>query len=365
MITSQFVEEALVHLGYHVCSIKAISEGSNHYVFDTVVNDNENIICKFAKQRTTEKQYQTENTDTMYNGPLSLERESALLRIAREQGHIPAPKILEICTYNNVSFILMEKSPGVPFLEYLRCSSFTKDSFCDSLYHLGQDFAKLHNLQYESYGNLISEKEVYPEGIDNFADYYCNVAAMHLDRAFEKGVFSQSETDSIRRFIDNSFNHFRPLLSREVNPPTYVITDMHANNYFVDKNGIPSGYFDVESAQAAPGSFEFYGFELFLFNMFDAKAQVLGRNAFYKGYSDEKGRFPLSENNPQELIDFFSSLRLLELAQSYWGYIDGIRDTWGEKFKSLFLLYQNNGTLDYLEIGNLFRQRDNIPNHLR
>ena len=53
--------------------------------------------------------------------------------------------------------------------------------------------------------------------------------------------------------------------------------------------------------------------------------------------------------------------RLLELAQSYWGYIDGIRDSWGQEMKRLLLAYMDSGRVDYNAIGAVWRQRDHQP----
>lgn len=365
IIDRKFAEKSLIENGYEVVTLSVINEGSNHYVFDAVLKNGENVICKFQKTRETEISFQEDNRDTMYNGPISLERETNLLKMALYDAKVPAPQIYGVYTFEHQQFIVMEKCKGKPFIDYLRDVDFDEKCFINSIQQLGRDFAKIHRLKYNSFGNLCSNDKIEPENISNFSDYYKDVVKMHLDRATQKGVFNKSEYEMIEVFLQQKFDEFKDVLSIDVNPPTYVITDMHANNYFVDEYGKPSGYFDVESTQAAPASFEYYGFEFFIFNMFDKEAQNVARLAFFEGYEEENGFYPISVNNPQTLVDYFSALRLLELSQSYWGYVDGLRDEWGEKMKNIFMKYMETDELDYLAIGDIFRERDNIPNHLK
>ena len=58
---------------------------------------------------------------------------------------------------------------------------------------------------------------------------------------------------------------------------------MHAENFYVDHFGKPSGYFDLESAQAAPAALEFYGFRFFLFNFYDEECFKAAEGAFFTG----------------------------------------------------------------------------------
>ena len=83
--------------------------------------------------------------------------------------------------------------------------------------------------------------------------------------------------------------------------------------------------------------------------------------AFFAGYQEADGKYIPSTSEDYEAIDFLAGCRLLELAQSYWGYIDGIRDTWGQDMKDLLFRYMETGIIDYDAIGGIWRQRDKQP----
>ena len=87
------VRSALRSAGYPAVSLTAIQEGSNHDVFDVVLEDGSAAICKFARVRETEVGIAAENRDTLFGGRLSLDRESYLLSLARKEGGLPAPEI--------------------------------------------------------------------------------------------------------------------------------------------------------------------------------------------------------------------------------------------------------------------------------
>lgn len=70
--------------GYSAVSLSAIQEGSNHHVFDVTLENGAHAICKFAKVRKTELGLTAPNLDTLFGGRLSLDRESYLLSLARE-----------------------------------------------------------------------------------------------------------------------------------------------------------------------------------------------------------------------------------------------------------------------------------------
>ena len=142
-----------------------------------------------------------------------------------------------------------------------------------------------------------------------------------------------------------------------------VFTDMHGRNFFVDEAGVPSGYFDLESSQAAPAALEFYGFRFFLFNFFDAETFPKAEAAFFKGYRAAGGPCAPETAEDEALIQLLSGCRLLELSESYWGVVDAVRDTWGERMKALLLRYMETGEIDYPALGQLWRQRDGQPLH--
>ena len=357
------VLSALRAAGYKAKSLTAIQEGSNHDVYDVVMEDGSNDICKFAKVRETERNITAENRDTLFGGRLSLDRESYLLSLARNKGGLPAPEIYGAHDSEIGRFIMMEKSPGISFTEWNGLQGYKLTSFLDSLKALGRDFGKLHsNISLPSFCDIISDDVIEP-GCDNFADRFEAVTEMRISRGVTKGTFSEEEAKRVRAFFHDQFEALRPFLSIEKCRSTMVFTDMHGRNYFVDDQGIPSGYFDLESSQAAPAALEFYGFRFFLFNFFDAETFPKAEAAFFEGYREVNGPCEPKTAEDEALIELLSGCRLLELSESYWGVVDAIRGTWGERMKALLFNYMETGKVDYVGLGQLWRERDGQPLH--
>ena len=349
--------------GYSAVSLSAIQEGSNHHVFDVTLEDGTHAICKFAKVRKTELGLTAPNLDTLFGGRLSLDRESYLLSLAREQGGLPAPKIYGTHDSPLGRFVMMEKSPGISFTEWQETQGYRLEPYLSSLRALGRDFGKLHkNIRLPSFGDIIGPNEIEP-GCDNFADRFMAVTNMRIERGAKKGAFSQEETSFLTDFFRGRFESLRPYLSAATARPVMVFTDMHGRNYFVDEQGIPSGYFDLESAQAAPAALEFYGFRFFLFNFYDQETFGKAEAAFLEGYQEAGGPCLPKTAEDEALIQLLSGCRLLELAESYWGVVDAIRDTWGQRMKALLFQYIDTGSIDYVALGAMWRERDGQPLH--
>lgn len=349
--------------GYSAVSLSAIQEGSNHHVFDVTLEDGTHAICKFAKVRKTELGLTAPNLDTLFGGRLSLDRESYLLSLAREQGGLPAPKIYGTHDSPLGRFVMMEKSPGISFTEWQETQGYRLEPYLSSLRALGRDFGKLHkNIRLPSFGDIIGPSEIEP-GCDNFADRFMAVTNMRIERGAKKGAFSQEETSFLTDFFRGRFESLRPYLSAATARPVMVFTDMHGRNYFVDEQGIPSGYFDLESAQAAPAALEFYGFRFFLFNFYDQETFSKAEAAFLEGYQEAGGPCLPKTAEDEALIQLLSGCRLLELAESYWGVVDAIRDTWGARMKALLFQYIDTGSIDYVALGAMWRERDGQPLH--
>ena len=349
--------------GYSAVSLSAIQEGSNHHVFDVTLEDGTHAICKFAKVRKTELGLTAPNLDTLFGGRLSLDRESYLLSLAREQGGLPAPKIYGTHDSPLGRFVMMEKSPGISFTEWQETQGYRLEPYLSSLRALGRDFGKLHkNIRLPSFGDIIGPNEIEP-GCDNFADRFMAVTNMRIERGAKKGAFSQEETSFLTDFFRGRFESLRPYLSAATTRPVMVFTDMHGRNYFVDEQGIPSGYFDLESAQAAPAALEFYGFRFFLFNFYDQETFSKAEAAFLEGYQEAGGPCLPKTAEDEALIQLLSGCRLLELAESYWGVVDAIRDTWGARMKALLFQYIDTGSIDYVALGAMWRERDGQPLH--
>ncbi len=346
----------LLSAGFSAKSIHYIPEGSNHEVFIVTLEDGEEQILKLPTQRYTED---NGHTDTLFGGDLSLKRESALYALAKGAG-VPAPKVYA-WSPAHPAFILMEKMPGMPYTEYLQKNNHSKRIFLDSLYALGQDFAKVHQLRFPSFGDIQGSEEIDPVGLTNFADRFSDIMERRVSRAEKKGALSAGEADRARQFFLNTFDSLRPLLERDVKPPTMVFTDMHADNFFVDEAGRPSGFFDLESAQAAPAELEFYGLRFFLFNYYDQSTFQEAEQAFFEGYEEMGGPFAPKTHEDNKLIDLLAGCRLLELTESYWGYIDGLRDNWAIEIKAILMDYLETETINYVALADVFRKKTGQP----
>ena len=349
--------------GYPAASLAVIAEGSNHHVFDVTLENGVQVICKFAKVRETEKGITAAHLDTLFGGRLSLDRESYLLGLARNQGGLPVPQVYGAHDSPLGRFIVLEKSPGISFTEWQALQGYRLAPFLHSLEALGRDFGKLHrNICFPSFGDIMDGGAIEP-GCGNFAVRFMAVTEMRIAKGVKKGTFTEDEAQRVTAFFQAQFDALRPGLSADACPPVMVFTDMHGRNYFVDEAGVPSGYFDLESAQAAPAALEFYGFRFFLFNFFDGETFPKAEAAFFKGYREAGGPCAPETAGDEALIQLLSGCRLLELAESYWGVADRIRDTWGVRMKALLAQYMETGAIDYPALGQLWRERDGQPLH--
>lgn len=359
-ITCHMAAQALTENGYSVSAIQPINEGSNHFVFDVTLTPNQSAICKFIKIRDTEKGLGTAHQDTLFGGSLSLKRESYLLQMAA-LADVPVPQVYGTHDSTVGSFILLQKMTGFSHKECMKQSGYSKSLFLNSLYYLGQDFAKIQKIKFSSFGNIMDKGQIEPAGITNFSQRFASVIEMRLTRCHIKKVFRNSaEEKRVGEFFQQKLKDHADDFSLTAAPPVLVFTDMHAENFFTNTAGKPTGYFDLESSQAAPAALEYYGFLFFLFNFYDRECFDLARQSFWSGYTSDGTAIPKDCQN-QALVDFLAACRILELAQSYWGYIDGIRDDWGEKMRALLFHYMDTACLDYLAIGDIWRSRDHQP----
>jgi aminoglycoside phosphotransferase (APT) family kinase protein len=349
--------EAILHAaGFSPKKIHYIPEGSNHEVFLITMESDKEEILKLPSQRYTED---NGHTDTLFGGDLSLKRESALYALAKSAG-VPGPQVYA-WSPADPAYILMEKMLGKSYSAYLEETGFSKQVFLDSLFALGEDFAKIHQIRFNSFGDIQGEDEISPEGFTNFADRFSSIMEMRIDKAEKKGALLVEEANNARQYFRKQFEELKPLLSKEAKPPTMVFTDMHADNFFVDENGKPSGYFDLESAQAAPAELEFYGFRFFLFNYYDQATMEEAEAAFFMGYERAGGAFAPKTKEDHQLIDLLAGCRLLELTESYWGYIDGLRDNWAVEIKTILQNYLTTNTVNYVALADVFRAKTGQP----
>ncbi len=350
-------KELIESHGFKIARIQLIPEGINHYVFDVTLQNNTSLIAKFRKKQNNKKDRQ----DSLFNGLVSLERESAIYRIVREKAALPAPEIFLKYNSEETNFLLVEKLAGLLWSEYLKKHRFSGRRFLRSLEYLGQDIARLQQIKFRTFGDIMDENTIHPPGFDNFAPRFLAVMNMRIDRAFSRDVFTKSEIKNIRAYFVSEFAKVAESFQIDNLAPAMVFTDMHADNFLVDETGRPSGYFDLESCQAAPPGLEFYGLKFFLFNYFNEEFFQLAEESFFSGYKKAGGVYERGRSSNIKLENLLAAGRMLELSESYLGMNDGLRDKWSDRFKVLLWQAIETGRVDYQAVGDIFREKTGQP----
>ncbi len=356
-IDIEVLAKSLAEQGVKLFNLRMLTGGANHIVFEGKDESKKSWIIKFPTVRETEKQFGTAHLDTMFGGELSLARESYLFDLVRESG-IPAPIVMGTYDTPYGNCIVVECTSGCNMPDYMEANGHSFEQFLSIMTSLGNHFRILHKTRFPSFGNIMKDRVIEPSGITNFCDRYRSINDGLMEKCRAKGGLSESEFKAVTKFFDEKFKKYEPVFDINVTPATLVITDMHGGNFFVD-NGEVSGYFDLESSQAAPWQFELYGMRFFVFNFYGKEEYELAEKAFWSAYFEGKQDFPNKEDD--EITDFFGACRLMEIFQSYWGHIDGLRDTWGERIKKLLLDYMETGFIDYCSLGEIWRERDGQP----
>ncbi len=352
------IANSLKEQGVSLSKIKMLTGGANHTVYSGVDDNDKVWIIKFPTVRETEKQFQGDaHRDTLFGGELSLERECYLFDLVRE-GDVPVPFAKGIFETPYGPCVIVECTPGMPMDKYMHTVDHDFQQFLSIMKSLGSQFSRLHKMRFPSFGNIMTDREIEPAGIMNFAERYMNINKTLMDKCKIKGGLNDEEYIIVEKFFEDKFNEYKELLDIKNSPATLVITDMHGGNFFVE-NGEVSGYFDVESSQAAPWQFELYSMRFFVFNFYGDYEFKEAEKAFWNAYFDGERDFPTKQDD--ELIDFFSICRVMEIFQSYWGHIDGLRDTWGERIKVMLFKYIDTGVVDYSILEEIWRERDCQP----
>ncbi len=363
MIDNGYIENILKQNGYSVASVGAINGGSNHYVFDVRFTDGSSAIAKLPRVRVTEERFASAHLDTLFGGRLSIERERFIFDLVREQGQLPAPRVFGCIDTDGGKMLLIEKMSGFGVPAFMRIKGHSRESFLSVIRNLARDYAKLHkNIRYEAFGDIQPEG-LEPVGLTNFADRFLPITNMRIDKAVVKGMFTPVEENGVHTFFKARFEQYRDDLQIANCGSTINFTDMHGDNFYVSDEGVPTGYFDLESSQAAPAWLDYYSFRFFLFNFYDEDTFNRANDAFFEAYIRNGGVFYPKTERDNEIIDFLAACRLLEISQSYWAYVDGLRDTWGERIKALLFRYMNTGRVDYTALAAIFRERDGQPEH--
>ena len=340
--------------GCKIKSIKKIPEGSNHYSFDVILEDGTPLIGKFKKNKNNLR-------DSLFGGIISLERECAIYSLIGEKTGLPTPKLYGKYKDGGIYFILVEKLPGKLWSDYIRENNYSISCFLKSLEYLGQDIARLQKVTFETFGDLMNEYLVLPKGIINFADRFIGITKMRLKRVKEKNILDTKKVHLVKKYFFQQISEIREYLYNYKSKPTLVFTDMHSRNFLVNDFGKPSGYFDLESCQAAHPALEFYGLKFFLFNYFNYETFKKAEDSFFKGYKKEGGEYDQGDYINKKLEDLLAINRIMELSESYHEIKDGLRDKWSIKFKELLFEAIETNSVNYSKIADIIRAKDGQP----
>lgn len=210
IVTVDNAKAALESCGYGIEAIHQINEGSNHFVFMVTLSDGRPAICKFARVRETEQGLSEGNKDTLFGGTLSLGREAYLFRMIRSETGVATPEVYGVHNSAYGKFILLECMKGISQKECMVRSSYSKKVFLDSMEYLGRDFAKVQSITFPSFGNIMENSVIDPQGLTNFSDYFLRVVDMRIERCVQKNTFTQKETRQVTEFFHKKLQELRP-----------------------------------------------------------------------------------------------------------------------------------------------------------
>lgn len=345
--------------GFYVNSIEKIDEGNKHYLFDVVLNSGEKIVARFGKHKL--KGYGT-NVDWDFQGTTSLEREKNLCSLVRTKAKLPAPKTRGPYQKEGAEFLLAEKMPGKLWHVFLKENNYSLEKYLRSLEMLGGDLAKLHNLKFNSFGNIIEENKVDPPGIFNFADREKEILLKNIKNAEDSGAFSKNELGKIEKYLLTQLEeNYSSLEANEVTP-SFIMTDLHPANFLVDASGKATGYFDIETSQAGHPSMEMFALNFTIFNYFDGTTFEKARERFFEGYTKKGGKYPFENQLNITLEKILCMNKCITCVVAYNGVKDGIRDNWGKRLKDV-LFESLEEDINYAEISDVFRSKTKQPRY--
>jgi Phosphotransferase enzyme family len=351
--------DILKNHGFSIRRIHYIPEGSNHYVFDLTLDDESRRIVKFKKKSSLS----AVTRDSLYGGIVSMEREAALYRLVREEAGLPSPEIFSSIAESSYAFLMVDHLPGKLWCTYMEDTGHSRKLFLSSMKRLGKDIARVQDVTFPGYGDVQGPHFVLPEAIRLFADRFRKVYEMRLDRCQRRNVLTPDQVKLVNQWFKKEFTVLKneEISASPALKPVLVLTDMHGDNFLVDDKGNPTGYFDLESCQAAHPALEFYGLKFFLFNYYDASSFKDSVSAFFEGFHEAGGQYDPYDPFNKRWENLLAACRVLELAESYHDIHDGIRDEWSRRFKNLLFQVIQEGVVDYMEVGKIFREKNKQP----
>ncbi len=355
-LSEQQAIQALNAIGYEISTATFIPEGRSHNIFrvTTSVPQELSMIARFEKPQLVSSADGLRR-DFQFNGPLSLRREKDLMELVRNKAGLPTPRVYGLYEDTPHPVLLVEQLPGGYFSDYLKQNGPLTDGFLRSFGFLGKDLAKAHGVSFDSFGDVLAADLVHPDNISNFADRVQMISQVKLQRAYQTGVLENSEAEDLQRYIRGEL----ATLARDLRDRTrasLILTDLHSMNFFVDETGKPSGYFDLEHCQAGLPSLDIYYLRRSLFYQHsDAASQA--EQAFLMGYHEAGGIYDPEDSVTQRLEQVLLIDYVVGNATLYYGVVDGLRDSWSNRFKELALKAIREGRIDYMEVKDITRAK--------
>lgn len=353
MRSEQEAIQAVEFVGYQAESAAYIPEGRRHDNFLITPPSGPLMIARFDKPDVA--------IDTQFNGPMSLIRERNLIDMVRDQAGLPAPRIYGLFESDTGPFLLVEHLPGDYWSEYLKNNNYSKEAFLRSLAFLGCDLGRAFNIKFSSFGDVLSSEEVHPGTVYNFAERVQMIIDLKVERAQRAQFLTASEFDETTSFFQTELTNLK---EAPISPsqPGLVLPDLHPMNFFVDDNGKPSAYFDLELCQAGHPSLTFYDVRRNLFSYFRGVIEQ-AEEAFLRGYNENGEEYDPYDSINSRLQHVLGVGFLLGAATQYHGVVDGVRDLWSQQYRQIMRDAIQDGTVDYSAIGDVTRSKTRQPEY--
>jgi len=327
-------------------------------VFNVNLAGGTEVIAKFENESKIAAD--GKRRDHHYNGVLSLERQRNLCSLVGEAG-LPAPEVKGVYSAEGQNFLLAEKMSGQYWSDFLEDNNHSLAAFTRSLEFLGADIAMLQRCRFSSFGDVISPDRVEPPGITHFAQRLRYTTDLKLQREAQKGSLHKKELREVTEYFQRRLQELSQMSGNVKQTPVFILADLHARNFFVDSEGKPSGYFDLEFCQAGVPSLEFGSVALFLYSYYGQKEFEQGRAAFFRGFHDHGGVHDLNDPYNTKLEEVLGAGYLLSFTTGYHDSKDGLRDLWSAQFKELLFQTIASEMVPYVAVGDVFRTKTKQP----
>ncbi len=296
--------------------------------------------------------------DMQYNSLVSLERDAALYALVREAG-LPTPKVFDFDVFNGEKYLIVEKLPGINWKEFVEKNNYSKEAYLQSLEALGHDIAYVQRVHFKEFGNIYGNGLVLP-ATPRFSERLADIPGRKIAKA--KHVLPSDEMDKVQAYFEKGISSVGEGMLEQAQQPVLVMTDLHPMNFLVDENsGKPTGYYDLQFAQAGVQAMEMYNLGLQLFSYFDQDTFKEAERAFFQGLQMNDGSYDYTSPLNKNLETILCAGHTLSSVAFYHGAKDGLRDTWSDKFKKVLFDAIDNNEMDYVAFQDIIREKTKQP----